>query len=56
MIKRNPEDLLTVEKSFQTGTGILYTNCSKIDSTLLPLIYYKNAMKGDYNAEGKILH
>ncbi len=40
----NPEDLLTIEKSFQSGARILYTNCSEIDSSLLPLIYYKNAL------------
>ncbi|RNA06879.1 dynein heavy chain axonemal-like, partial [Brachionus plicatilis] len=41
---RNSEDLLSIEKSFQSGGQTLYTNCTEIDSILLPLIYYKNSM------------
>ncbi len=41
---KNSEDLLTIEKSFQNGTKLLFSNCSEIDSALLPLIYYKNSL------------
>ena len=50
----NPEDLIAIEKSFQSGTKILYTNCNQIDSSLLPLIYYKNSMD-QTNLEGKLI-
>ncbi|CAF0814108.1 unnamed protein product [Brachionus calyciflorus] len=48
---RNSEDLLAIEKSFQSGTQILYSNCTEIDSILLPLIYYKNSMNHTVNAD-----
>lgn len=51
---RNPEDLIAIEKSFQSGTKILYTNCNEVDSSLLPLIYYKNSMD-QTNSEGKLI-
>ena len=41
---KNSEDLLTIEKSFQNGTKLLFSNCNEIDSALLPLIYYKNSL------------
>ena len=41
---RNPDDLVTIEKSFQSDMRTLYLNCAaEIDSILLPLVYYKNA-------------
>lgn len=52
---RNSENLLTIEKSFQAGTKILYSNCVDIDSTLLPLIYYKNSMTSTNGNEGILL-
>ena len=46
---------MTIEKSFQAGTKILYSNCVDIDSTLLPLIYYKNSMTSTNGNEGILL-
>ena len=46
---KNSEDLLTIEKSFQNGTKILFSNCNEIDSALLPLIYYKNSLTTNSN-------
>ena len=51
---RNPEDMIAIEKSFQSGSKILYTDCNDIDSSLLPLIYYKNSMN-DANLENSRL-
>jgi hypothetical protein len=45
MEAHNAEDMLVIEKSFQTGTRILYANIGgDLDSILLPLLYYKNSM------------
>jgi hypothetical protein len=51
---KNPEDLIHIEKSFQLGNKMLYFNCSDIDSTLAPLVYYKNSMNHSTKlSEGK---
>jgi hypothetical protein len=44
----NPDDLITVEKSFQNGSRIFYMNSNEIDSILLPLIFYKNSMSPNH--------
>lgn len=51
-LRRNPEDMQAIEKSFLSGTSTLYSNCSEIDSLLLPMIYYKNAMMEPPGMEG----
>jgi hypothetical protein len=54
--RRNSQDLAVIEKSFQSGNQILYTNCNGIiDSTLLPLVFYKNTMTINKDDDSKLL-
>jgi hypothetical protein len=44
METRSAEDMIAIEKSFQSGTRIMYSNMSDFDSLLLSMLYYKNSM------------